>query len=107
MGSGFYLASSQLNNSYYNPELTYSPPLKPDGTQYPNASFTNAPVNGYAGACTSGMTSSNPCINLNDNYRAIMSPYNTGGTVGKLVMSHYSDSLVVVVSEFSHSWFIC
>lgn len=103
MGSGFYLASSQLNNSYYNPELTYSPPLKPDGNQYPNASFTNAPVNGYAGACTSGMTSSNPCINLNDNYRAIMSPYNTGGTVGKLVMSPYSDPGRAFVYEFDQS----
>lgn len=103
MGSGFYLASSQLNKSYYNPELTYSPPLKPDGTQYPNASFTNAPVNGYAGACTSGMTSSNPCINLNDNYRAIMSPYNTGGTVGKLVMSPYSDPGRAFVYEFDQS----
>src|SRR5690625_7111515 len=40
MGSGVYLASSQLNNSYHNPQLTYSPPLNPDGNQYPNASFT-------------------------------------------------------------------
>ena len=39
--------SSQCNGVYYNPGLTYSPPLAADKTPYPNASFTAAHDNGF------------------------------------------------------------
>ena len=35
------------NKVYYNPAITYSPPLKADGSSYPNATFTAAYVNGF------------------------------------------------------------
>jgi len=40
--------SSAVNKVYYNPEVTYLPPFKPDGSgRYPNSDYTNAPVNGF------------------------------------------------------------
>ena len=39
--------SSHCNGVYYNPNFTYTPPLKSDGVSYPNASFTNAWRDGY------------------------------------------------------------
>src|SRR5699024_4019805 len=76
MGIGVYRPAARLNNSYYNPELVYEPPLKPDGSQYENANFNNAKVNGYdSGSCPTGWGSGIPCINLSNDYRAIMDPY--------------------------------
>jgi len=42
------------NRIYYNPNFTYTPPPKGDGTSFPNASFTAAKNNGYD--ATSGTT---------------------------------------------------
>ncbi len=39
--------SSQCNSVYYNPAITYAPPLNANGTSFPNASFTNAWYNGF------------------------------------------------------------
>jgi type IV pilus assembly protein PilY1 len=38
-----------FNRIYYNPNLTYTPPLRPDGSQFPNASFNAAWFDGYEG----------------------------------------------------------
>ncbi|MEX6501655.1 pilus assembly protein [Pseudomonas zhanjiangensis] len=59
-----YLVSSKLNTIYYNPDVSYLPPLKADGTRYANAVFSSAYLNGYA---QSGTT-----INLSNNYWAIL-----------------------------------
>lgn len=39
--------SSQCNWIYYNPNVTYVPPVKADGTSYPNVDFYAAPENGF------------------------------------------------------------
>ena len=42
--------SSAVNKVYYDPDVTYLPPYKPDGSgsgRYPNSSYTNAPVDGF------------------------------------------------------------
>jgi len=40
--------SSSVNKIYYNPEVTYLPPFKPDSSgRYPNSVYTDAPVNGF------------------------------------------------------------
>ncbi len=44
----FGFNSSQCNGVYYNPSISYSAPIKSDGTFYPNSSFTAAPRNGYS-----------------------------------------------------------
>lgn len=65
---GYYgLRSSQCNQVYYDPANTYTPPVDASGTSYPNASFTNALVNGFD-------TSSTPTkVNLNTSFKASQS----------------------------------
>ena len=41
------LVSSDVNGVYFNPGTTYTPPLKADGSLYPNAAFASALVNGF------------------------------------------------------------
>jgi len=41
--------SNVYNRIYYNPAISYLPPLKPDGTSFPNASFAAAWADGYEG----------------------------------------------------------
>ena len=41
------LTSSSVNGLYYNPNITYSPPNKVDGTLYPAATFTAAWIDGF------------------------------------------------------------
>lgn len=40
---------ASINRSAYNPALRYLPPLRADGSSYPNASFSDAWEDGYAG----------------------------------------------------------
>lgn len=58
--SGKYgFASRQCNGVYYNPLITYSPPVSATGTSYVNSSFTAASVDGYnASASTTNLSSS-------------------------------------------------
>ncbi len=39
--------SSDINKQYYNPEITYTPPLKADGTPFENANFNAAWIHGF------------------------------------------------------------
>ena len=52
--------SIQCNGLAYNPDpsVNYDPPLKYDGTSYPNATFTAAWRDGYAGGSTTNLTGS-------------------------------------------------
>lgn len=65
--SNRFLMSSAFNTLYYDPAITYLPPLKEDGTKYSAATYDNAWVNGYAQGGTT--------INLASNYRGIMDDY--------------------------------
>ncbi|WP_348730398.1 PilC/PilY family type IV pilus protein [Rheinheimera texasensis] len=69
-----FLASSHVNKMYYNPTVTYTAPVKADGTSYGNASFTAAKVDGYKSTSTQ--------INLSTGYRAIMSASDNGSSTG-------------------------
>jgi len=54
--------SHLCNKMYYNPNIVYAPPLRADGTPFPDSSFTQAPYDGYrAGA---------PLVNLNNSFLA-------------------------------------
>ncbi len=63
---GYYgLRSSQCNQVYYNPAITYHPPVHADGTSYTDASFTAASTDGFdTGAIT---------VNLNNGFKASQS----------------------------------
>lgn len=54
--------SSHCNGIYYNPATTYEPPVKADGTSFPNASFGAARVNGF--------DSSSTTVDLGSKFRA-------------------------------------
>ena len=55
--------SPQCNFIYYNPAITYSPPVNADGSSFPSRSFT--------AACSNGFSSSPGCsINLGTSFRA-------------------------------------
>lgn len=75
IGDDLYLASSYLNPSYFDPGKIYEPPVKADGKPYPPATFDAAKVNGYNEASCGP---ENPCIDLSNNYRAIMDDYYHG-----------------------------
>lgn len=48
-----YYYSSAANKIYYDPDVTYRPPFKPDGSsRYPDSSYTDAPVNGFNSSST-------------------------------------------------------
>src|SRR5512146_2628372 len=63
---GYYgLRSSQCNQVYYDPTLTYETPVDATGTSYPDASFTSAYIDGFnTGAGT---------VNLSTGFRASQS----------------------------------
>lgn len=42
---GFF--SSALNKQYYDPAITYTPPLRADGTRFPDSSFASARIDGF------------------------------------------------------------
>jgi type IV pilus assembly protein PilY1 len=56
---GYYgIRSSQCNQVYYNPLITYLPPLKADGTSYSDATYTGAWDNGFnTGSGTANLSS--------------------------------------------------
>ncbi|WP_179959464.1 pilus assembly protein [Marinobacter changyiensis] len=72
--------SPDTNQIYYDPDVTYAPPLMPDGTPFPPSDYLEAPVDGYdveivsADPLTDPLTLENRSekVNLADNYRAIM-----------------------------------
>jgi len=55
-------ASEQCNGVYYNPAITYSPPVTSTGTPYSNSSFTSASTNGF--------NSSASTVNLSTSFKA-------------------------------------
>ena len=62
-------ASAQCNGVYYNPAITYSPPVTATGSNYADSSFTSASTNGFnSGAGT---------VNLSTSFQA--SPGDTAG----------------------------
>ena len=58
-GNGTYgAASSQCNGVFYDPNITYSPPVDSTGTAYSNSSFTAAWNDGYTGGGTTNLSTS-------------------------------------------------
>lgn len=44
--------SSQCNGAYFNPSVVYTPPVKADGTSFPNVDFYAAPYDGFDAGST-------------------------------------------------------
>lgn len=56
--SAYGYRSAQCNGVAYDPGYTYHPPVRADGTSYPNVSFSAAPADGYNLTVGSGSASS-------------------------------------------------
>ena len=76
--------SSQCNGVYYNPNLTYTPPLASDKTPYPNASFTAARPDGFRGSTAT----TNLPTNLNNSFYYVYVPYT--GSPAAMSWTYYS-----------------
>jgi len=81
-----YLASNHLNKVYYDPSITYSIPLKPDGVNsYDTPSYSSAPHNGYSSTSTK--------INLGSGYLALIADYNyPDSNTGFTISNNTSDT---------------
>lgn len=76
---GFYgLRSSQCNEVYYNPNITYHPPVKADGTSYPDANFDDAPPDGFKPE----HATTNNGIDLDSQFRAGVATSANAGITG-------------------------
>lgn len=87
------LTSSDVNGLYYNPNITYAPPNKADGTLYPAATFTNAWIDGFhQGNGTVNLSNydgsqDSSYLNGNCNSNAFCPPSNIGYTQSFTVSS--------------------
>lgn len=106
---GYYGArSSQCNQVYYDPNITYTPPIKADGTRYPDMSFTSAKTDGFqTGSGT---------VNLNSQFKAAVATnsdqlrvedstgqqayyYAYSGAVPRTISTDYHDNSTTFSSE--------
>lgn len=75
-------ASSDYNLIYYNPNIVYTPPVKADGSSFPDANFSNASLDGYyVGVKGNELFST---VDLGSDYRVVESyrPYYNCGDCG-------------------------
>lgn len=79
--------SSQCNGMYFNPSLTYAPPVDSTGVSYSNAAFTSAKTNGF--------DSSSGTTDLNNSYYYVYS-----GPQPALGFTYGSDGDVITTSAF-------
>lgn len=98
VGSRPYLLSSTYNKMYYDPDVTYSPPLKADGSSYPQSNFFSAPIDGF--------DSSSARVDLSDSFRAIMddSSYYYGRDGGRNVFGVTISPYGGDVAAFYYEW---
>lgn len=93
IGSRAALVSPDFNKIYYNPDVTYRPPFDKNGNRFPDSNFFSARVDGFSqGSCTASS-----CIDLSNNYRAIMDDYYYYGSSGEyyrygFTISPYGDA---------------
>lgn len=93
--TGAYGAKSvHCNGMYFNPAITYQPPVNADGTSFSNASFTAAVPNGFKVA-TSGTRGTNNPVNLNNSVY-----YTYSGTTPDLAFTYDTNGNLITSSTF-------
>ncbi|MGA7749297.1 MAG: hypothetical protein WCA63_04050, partial [Gallionella sp.] len=73
---GYGFNSNHCNGVYYNPTITYTPPVTSTGISFPNSSFTAAPVNGYQYQAGTNLTT----VNLNTSFKGGSGTGNSGAS---------------------------
>ena len=85
------LRSNQCNQVYYDPLTTYLPPIKADGSSYPDASFTAAWTNGFK--TSSGTVDLSTSFRANGDSSGSAAYYFTySGTQTTSLQKDYNDS---------------
>ena len=74
-------ASSQCNGTFYNPSITYTAPLKADGTSYAASSFTGAWMDGFKQSTV---------VNLSTNFKLGLDQSNTTVPTGGSAAYYYN-----------------
>jgi type IV pilus assembly protein PilY1 len=85
--------SSHCNGMYYNPAITYSPPVNADGSSFPNASFTAAWTNGFK-------TSEGEPVNLNNSAYYTYVQANPANPIPDLSFTYAANGSVITNSTF-------
>ena len=75
------LYAADANTQYFDPLVTYVPPVRADGTSFPDAVFTAAYLDGFAAYRASGSLAA-PTMNLATAYQPTMSYVPATGTGG-------------------------
>lgn len=73
--------SSHCNGVFFNPNVTYKPPVNADGESFPDANFRAALPDGFK-AATSGWNGSNNPVDLNNSVYYIYGPPGTQPDLG-------------------------
>ncbi len=74
--------ASKFNTLYYNPTVTYTPPLDDTGTSLANSDFTNAKTNGYDSGSTTVDLSANYIATWGESGSGCNTYYTDGGVTG-------------------------
>lgn len=93
--------SSQCNGLAFNPALPYKPPVRADGTSYPDVAFTGAPDDGFnPSAGTTSLNGRHYYAYKNDkNLPALSWTYTTSGVVDKSTAFYADCALSTTVAS--------
>jgi type IV pilus assembly protein PilY1 len=75
-----HVYAAAANSQYYDPAITYAPPVYEDGDSYPNAVYTAAYLDGFNAHRTKNVVAVSPTRNLATNYA--VSLYGPGAPYG-------------------------
>ena len=101
---GFW--SSQCNGVAYDPStsVSYAPPIKADGTSYPDVDFNNAPSDGYAATQLTNTSSSTLTVGTGSKTWNLPSASSNDYEEGEHVIITSPSSASVKVSGIVTSW---
>jgi len=101
---GFW--SSQCNGVAYDPSasVSYAPPIKADGTSYPDVSFNNAPSDGYAASQMTQTSSTTVTVGTGSKTWNLPSASNNDYEQGERVIITSPSNAGVKVSGVVTSW---
>jgi len=97
-GNGTDFTDPTLNTLYFNPSITYSPPLRADGSQMPNSTATAAWVDGYP-------NNMNDTVDLSQDYIAIRGfVYNGGDDDVRIAFVNTQETAVADINELHQNF---
>ena len=109
VGSAYIKRASQCNGLAYNPGVTYTAPVKADGSYYPNWNASVSVDDGFA-LNTNTQTTSSSAVSVSTGSKTVVinydlfGTYNTGDTVLLTQASASSTTLIGTVTNAVTNW---